>query len=290
MLGDHAALGRLLLQQSGLPGPRANLELAAAFADVVAERGPVEAPWDLLFEWATLGAAEAPTNHPRVYLSVCALQALATLFVDAEAPMRERIAVVLGQAAEDDRWRVREAAAMGLQRVGERDLEPFFALVEAWAEASSQRRQRAALVALAHPPLLGKTETALRALDLTDAVLRRFEQRMRPGMGSRNEADWVDDPGSDDERPARGLRRRSTAGLGPSSEDERVLQKALEFAPSVLVAAAPDAGFAMLRRWASSSSPLVLRIVAANLRKSRLARRFPAEVEVVGEVLAASAE
>jgi hypothetical protein len=161
-------------------------------------------------------------------------------------------------------------------------------LVEAWARASSERLQRAALVALAHPPLLGKTETARWALDLSDEVLRRVEPRRPSWARSRTEADGVDGSGSADERPARAKRRRSTAGIGSSSEDERVLQKALEFAPSVLVAAAPDAGFAMLRRWASSSSPLVQRIVAANLRKSRLARRFPAELEVVGEVLAAA--
>lgn len=39
VLADRTALEELLLRESALPGRRANLELAAAFADVIEERG-----------------------------------------------------------------------------------------------------------------------------------------------------------------------------------------------------------------------------------------------------------
>jgi hypothetical protein len=290
LLDDPPALGRLLQRESGLPGPRANLELGAALADAVAERGPGRAPWDALYAWAALGADEAPTNHPAVYLSFCALLALAGLYVDADPRQRGSIAAALDRAAEDDRWRVREAAAMGLQRIGERDVPTFLALVQRWAEAPSLRLERAALVALAHPPLLGDAAVAARALGWTDGVLRGLEQRARPARVPQPEADWP----ADEARPARpatrGRRGAQSTAYGPRSEDERVLVQALQFAPSVLVAAAPAPGFAMLRRWASSRSPLVQRIVGSNLRKARLAKRFPSEIEEIGEVLAASVE
>jgi hypothetical protein len=290
LLDDPPALGRLLLARSGLPGPRGNLELAAALADAVAVRGPAGAPWGQLFEWFALGPAEAPNHQPAVFLSFCALQALAALYLDAEPEAGARIVAALDRAAEDDRWRVREAAAMGLQRIGERDLPSFLALAERWAEAPSERWQRAALVALAHPPLLGEAAVVERALGLTDGVLRGVELRARPARVAQPDTDWADDEARPARPAARGRRGAKAGALAPRSEDERVLLLALQFAPSVLVAAAPGPGFAMLRRWASSRSPLVQRIVVANLRKSRLARRFSSEIEEIGEVLAASVE
>ena len=290
LLDDLTTLRRLLLDGSGLPGPRGNLELAAAFADAVGERGPAGAPWPQLFEWSALGPEQAPTNHPAVFLVFCALQALAALYVDADPKQRARIAAALDQAAEDGRWRVREAAAMGLQRIGERDVPIFLTLVERWAEAPSLRLERAALVALAHPPLLGDAAVVEPALGWTDGVLRALELRARPARSPQPEADWPEDEARPARPAARARRGAKSAALAPRSEDERVLLQALQFAPSVLVAAAPGPGFAMLRRWASSRSPLVQRIVVSNLGKARLARRFPSEIEEIGEVLAASVQ
>jgi hypothetical protein len=290
LLGDPPALARLLLGESGLPGPHANLELAAAVADVVAELGPERSPCELLFEWVSLPAGDAPTNHPREFLPCCAVQALGALFVDAGAELRERVAAALLRAAQDDRWRVREAAAIGLQRMGERDLEPFAALVEPWARAPSDRLRRAAVVALAHPPLLGDPAFAQRALALVDQVLRDLATAQGSARRSPANDDLPDAEPWDEEPPPRPGRKRARATELAGGEAARQLLRALEFAPSVLVAAAPEAGFAMLRRWAGSRDRLVQRLVVANVRKSRLARRFPEQIEEVGEVLAASAE
>jgi hypothetical protein len=64
--GDRTAH---LLEHSGLPGPRGNLELAQAAADVctLAE----------LRRWARLGPEEAPTGTPEEFLSFCGVLRLA---------------------------------------------------------------------------------------------------------------------------------------------------------------------------------------------------------------------
>ncbi|MEJ2263739.1 MAG: hypothetical protein P8X95_09855 [Anaerolineales bacterium] len=52
-----------LMQESGLPGPRANLELAQAVAD--------EGDLDLFQRYLAYGPLRAPTNSPQVFLAVC---------------------------------------------------------------------------------------------------------------------------------------------------------------------------------------------------------------------------
>jgi len=56
------------------------------------------------------------------------------------------------------------------------------------------------------------------------------------------------------------------------------LRKGLEYTISVFAAAAPDAGFPFLRRWAQSDDADIAGIIRRNLAKSRLARRYPREV------------
>jgi len=51
-----------------------------------------------------------------------------------------------------------------------------------------------------------------------------------------------------------------------------------------VAAAAPQPGFALLRRWAAVADRDVAWIVRSNLGKARLARAFPEEVESVAAV------
>jgi hypothetical protein len=81
-----ATLEAYLVANSRLPGPRANLSLAQAFADEVGLLGIDDARWQLLHEWTTIGAAEAPTGDPREFLPFCALQAFGALYASAGLP------------------------------------------------------------------------------------------------------------------------------------------------------------------------------------------------------------
>jgi hypothetical protein len=324
-LHEPDALRELLVSLSGLPGPRLNLELTAAFADAIEARGPERAPWALLYQWAELSPVQAPTNHPTEILPFAALRALGALCADATQAERGRILATLEAHARSRRWRTREAVAMALQRVGERDFELLQQVLEPWAEASCLYKRRALLAALAHPPLLADPARAEWALGLADGVLCEFARSTERGAeawtesADENAGERVDErvdqrePGYDPEQDASDFdtqdgeqprpRRRQRVPKpkpkakvrpkpkpAPGSEQERMLQKALEYAPSVLIAALPEQGFALLRRWACMSSMRVKRIVAANLRKARLAKQFAAQCEEIGEVLGSGTE
>jgi hypothetical protein len=114
-----------LLEHSGLPGPRGNLELARAAAEV---RSAGE-----LRRWASLDSDVAPTGGSEEFLALCGVVGLGRLLAEGDA---EALGELRGHA-NDPRWRVREAVAMALQRWG---TETFDALAAAMADWRAARR------------------------------------------------------------------------------------------------------------------------------------------------------
>lgn len=242
---DSASLAEYLASNSRLPGPRGNLELAAAFADAMGSCA-VQSVWHhVLVEWVAIPADAAPTNDPREFLPFCALLALGATFRAADGATRSEIAALLRETASDPRWRTREAVTMGMQRIGEADRLALRTLIESWLGDATLLEQRAIVAALAHPPILGDRPTVLFSLDV-----------------SRSFIDGI-------------------CSLTPDArhtEEFRVLSKGLEYAVSVFAAAAPVEGFALLRELASIDDRDVRRIVRSNLGKSRLSRPHPTQV------------
>ena len=255
LIEDPPRLEAFLLKHSGLPGRRANIELAAALADAVANSGADDERWETLARWAALSYDDAPTNSKREFLPFCAVQAMGALYCASDDDTREEIFSALRAAARSERWRTREAAAFALQRIGERDFPLLREILSSWLENSSRLERRAILAALAHPPMLegpGGALAAEFALEVAGEVLA-------------------------------GVRKLTKANR--SDEEFRGLKKGLEYAISVFVAAAPEEGFRFLRKWAEVDDIDVKKIVAANIRKSRLAKRFPERCAEVGEIL-----
>jgi hypothetical protein len=157
-----------LLAESGLPGPRANLELVA----VVAELGDEGLFERLLAE----GPEVAPTNHPREFLAVCGVVGLGRLLAEGRLELLQR----LRDYAADPRWRMREGVCMALQRLGERDMGCLLDEMARWS-TGTPLEQRAAAAALCEPRLLGKEVHARRTLaildEITASVLRRADRR-----------------------------------------------------------------------------------------------------------------
>ena len=146
-----------LLEHSGLPGPRANLELAHA----VSLEGSAERFW----RYVALGPEMAPTNMPQVLLVVCGVLGLGRLLAGGEAS----VLADLRRLASDPRWRVREAVAMALQSWGDSDMPALLGAMHRWS-AGTCLEQRAAAAAVAEPRLLRRAEHAERVLDLLDAI------------------------------------------------------------------------------------------------------------------------
>lgn len=101
---DSAETQEFLTAHSALPGPRANLELLAAFGDV--------APADQIL--ALVGSDDE-------YFASCAAAALGRLAGSGSAEQSRQALDLMRTSAADLRWRVREGVAMGLQRLGDAD-------------------------------------------------------------------------------------------------------------------------------------------------------------------------
>lgn len=169
-----------LLSESGLPGPRGNLELAQAVADL-GDRG--------LFErYLTLDAARAPVNTPEEFLAFCGALGMGRLVAEGAT----KLLPVLRACASDPRWRTREGVAMALQRWGDVDMDALLSEMEHWS-VGTPLEQRAAAAALCEPRLLHAPELAARVLDVLDAITASVEvcqerrsdgfRALRQGMG-----------------------------------------------------------------------------------------------------------
>jgi hypothetical protein len=133
---------------------------------------------------------------------------------------------------------------MALQRIGERDPAALRGLLDAWLPNGNFLVLRAIAAALAHPPLLSEAVFARQALALANRILQRVA---------------------------------ASAADVRKQEDFRVLRQGLGYALSVLAAAEPEKGFALLERWAARRDPDLNWILRENMKKKRL-ERWPERV------------
>jgi hypothetical protein len=216
-----------LLQESRLPGPRANLELA----HVVAEAGD----WALFQRYLDFDADRAPTNTPQEFLAFCGVLGLGRVQAEGE----QETLHILRKFASDPRWRIREAVAMALQRVGQADMGALLAEMEIWSRGNLLEK-RAASAALCHPDLLREQELARRVLEILDAITASLQD--------------IED-------------RRS--------DEFQALRKGLGYCWSVAASALPEPGKRMMERWFASDDRDIRWIMKQNLSKARLAREDP---------------
>ncbi|WP_157695369.1 hypothetical protein [Nakamurella panacisegetis] len=142
---DVGELQRLLGSESGLPGPRANLALADAFAAV----GPDS-------------AIDRFADDPDEYLRFCGTQGLGRLLL--QTPDDLELRARLRTRASDDLWRVREGAARALQDIGTQNATLMRELVGQWLESEDPLVLRAAVAAVCEPRLLTDDDNARLAL------------------------------------------------------------------------------------------------------------------------------
>jgi 3-methyladenine DNA glycosylase AlkC len=223
-LGHLSNWDAYLMQESRLPGPRANLELAS----VVAEAGDPA----LFSRYLTLDAQAAPANTPEEFLAFCGVLGLGRMCAQGDPEALER----LRSCASDARWRIREAVAMALQRLGAADMDALLAEMVHWSEGNLLE-QRAAAAALCHPDLLQDREQAELVLQILDSITASLQS--------------VED-------------RRS--------DEFKALRKGLGYCWSVAVCAHPAKGKTMMERWFASDDRDIRWIMVQNLRKKRLER------------------
>jgi len=213
-----------LLRESRLPGPRGNIELA----QVVADEGNLE----LFRRYASCTADQAPVNSPDEFLAFCGVLGLGRLLAEGDSSLLAALRI----HASDPRWRVREAVAMALQRLGDVSMDRLIAAMQEWSKGNLFE-QRAAVAALCEPRLLGQAEHTRAVLQILDRITAGLE---------------------------RNAHRRS--------DDFRVLRKGLAYCWSVAVVALPDEGKALLEKWAGTADKDIEWIIRENSKKARLTR------------------
>ena len=213
-----------LMKESGLPGPRGNLELAQAFAEFGDE--------EKIKNYLSIKLEDAPTNSTRVFLTFCGVVGLGTLINKGKRKYLPR----LRGFASDPRWRIREAVAMALQRVGDVDIDFLLQEIKEWSKGNFLEK-RAAAAALCEPRLLTSERIAGAVLDILDDVTSSI-------VGFRDTKD----------------------------EAFEVLKKGLAYCWSVAVAACPGKGKKLMEKWIGSDDKTVAWIMKENLKKNRLVR------------------
>jgi len=138
-----------LAANSGLPGPRANLELVQVAGD--------EASQQVLWRWS---------RSRDEYLALCGAAGLGRFALD-DAKVLPR----LRELASDPRWRVREGVAIALQRMGDADMDALIKIAIPWARDPDLYVRRAALAGVCEPRLLKNPKHAMQALLLVDQVM-----------------------------------------------------------------------------------------------------------------------
>lgn len=170
------------------------------------------------------------------YLVFCGVVGLGRLLAqEAGGDLEQRLRAF----AADDRWRVREAVAMALQRLGDSDLPRLLDVVTDWADDGNPLVQRAAAAGVCEPRLLRTPEAAATAIEVCDRATRSLAAR--PTDGRRDPA-------------------------------VRALRKGLGYCWSVAVAADAGRGMPRFRTLSEYADPDVAWIVRENSKKARLTR------------------
>jgi hypothetical protein len=250
--GNDQELCDYIASNSNLPGPRGNLELAEAFGDVVRRYASDESPWSLCQTMAEISPEKAPVNDPRELIPFCGAVGIGTLGAACPTLFAEAM-TTLRTLANDARWRMREAVRMGLHRLIAARRQETLDVLAQWTAKGSLLEMRAAAAGVAEPTLLEDGETARAASELHETILGRTLE----------------------------IENRK-------SDEFKVLRKGLGYTLSLVVQALPEEGFAFMRRLIATQDKDVLWIVKKNLKKNRLTKNFPAQVESIKSSLGAA--
>lgn len=253
LTGNQRPLEFYLRDNSKLPGPRANLELADDLGSLLAASLPryPDNVRSLLNHFANGDRKMVASNTPSEFIMLCGIIAFGACAA-VEPDWRAETTELLNHYACSSYWRVREGVAMAYQHLLNADSQETISRLLRLAAEGTYLQQRAAVAAVAEPSLLYTPEISHAGLKIQRIVMER-------------------------------LREASQADR--KSEDFRVLRRTLGYTLSVITAALPEQGFALMCECAQWNDPDVVWILRENLKKKRLAK-FPADTEKLAKLLA----
>lgn len=242
-----------LREHSRLSGSRANTELANDVSHLLAassSRNP-DGVRTLLDYFVSDDRKMAASNTPSEFIVLCGIIAFGTCAA-AQPIWREETYALLSQYASCSFWRIRDGVVVAYQRLLIADAHEVIPRLMDLATGGNYLQQSVAIAAMAEAALLYSPEMFTAALELQRVVLERLH---------------------------------STPAIDRKSENFRVLRRTLGYTLSVITAAAPEQGFALMRECASWNDSDVAWILKENLKKKRLAK-FTQDTEAVSKLLA----
>lgn len=241
-----------LREHSRLPGSRANMELANDVSHLLAASSSrnLDGVRTLLDYFVSDDRKMAASNTPSEFVVLCGIIAFGTCAA-AQPIWREETYALLSQYASCSFWRIRDSVVIAYQRLLIAEAREVIPRLMKLAIGGNYLQQSAATAAVAETALLYSSEMFTSALELQRIVLERLH---------------------------------STPAIDRKSENFRVLRRTLGYTLSVITAAAPEQGFALMRECASWSDSDVAWILKENLKKKRLAK-FVQDTEAVSKLL-----
>ena len=245
--GDAGDLAAYLAAESSLAGPRTNQDLTEAFARAIREFAAADPEdrrilWDLCVELACISPEDTPTDDPHEFLSVCGVRGIAAMGTISPGCVKAALRK-LAESAEDPRWRIRDAVAIGLRDLLARHRDVTVSELNGWVEGGSWSAMQTVAAGVADADLLREPDLAEAALLLHRKIMIRVY----------------------------------TAGER-ESEDFQALRKTLGCTLSRVVAALPSSGFEYLQQVSTLDDQEIRWIVRENLKDNHLAGDYPETV------------
>jgi hypothetical protein len=251
LTGNQRPLEFYLRDQSRLPGPRPNMELANDISNLLAVSVPryPENVRSLLNYFVNGDRKMVAGNTPSEFVMLCGVIAYGSCTAVYPSWLPETLSL-LDHYASSPYGRIREGVELAFRSLLEADPQDIMTHLMELAIQGSYLQQRVAIATVSEPVVLYTPDILIVALKMQRVVLERLH---RASADSKNEA-------------------------------FRLLRRTLGYTLSVITAAAPEEGFALMKECAVWNDPNITWILRENLKKKRLAK-FAQHAEEVTKLL-----
>ncbi|MDH7552619.1 MAG: hypothetical protein QHH74_03060 [Spirochaetota bacterium] len=151
-----------LLKNSGLPGPRGNLELLYSFSENATKNEVEEC---LSFYKDDLH------NSPEEFVVMCGIVGYCIL---NKNDIKKTLATIRKYASHSS-WRIREAVAIGIQEITEHNTSEIINNLENWTDGNDLEK-RAVVAALCEPKILKENSFVIKLFEILYKITMSFDK------------------------------------------------------------------------------------------------------------------
>ena len=151
-----------LLKNSGLPGPRGNLELLYSFS-----KNATKNEVDECFSFYR----DDLHNSPEEFVVMCGIVGYCILNKDNI----QKTLTTIRKYASHSSWRIRESVAIGIQEIAENNISGILNNLKEWLDGNDLEK-RAIVAALCEPKLLKEKSIIIQVLEILNIITMSFDK------------------------------------------------------------------------------------------------------------------